>query len=257
MSPFLRHAHNKRYDYLYLLAQGGGGGGGNIILIDDVVGSGPLGTDIATTVEALRGNPISATAPTAGQALIENEGATGSAWTSFAGDVAPTSTPGKLTVVGLQTNPISDVAATACQALIENAGATGSAWTTFSGDVTPTATPGELLVTGFLGPWVAVAAGATVTALNGTSYLVDASGAQVTFNFPADAVAHTGFNCLIKLINVVAAPVLFNAGVDNAIEDPNNPGQFSANGGQVYEATNGASLAYKYDATTKQFVEYL
>lgn len=106
-------------------------------------------------------------------------------------------------------------------------------------------------------PFTAVAAGSTITAANGDCYLVDASGAQVTINFPADATASPGFNCMIKLINTVASPVLLVAGADNAIEDPQNPGHFSANAGTVFVTANGASVAYKYNAATKQFVEWL
>lgn len=57
------------------------------------------GTSNSQTVVAIRGNPVSATAATAGQFLVENSGASGSAWTTISGDVsASTGTPGQLTV---------------------------------------------------------------------------------------------------------------------------------------------------------------
>lgn len=54
-------------------------------------------------VTGIQGNPVSAGTATAGQYLIENTGATGSAWTSLSGDVSGSvSTAGKITVTGLQ-----------------------------------------------------------------------------------------------------------------------------------------------------------
>ena len=60
------------------------------------------GTYPDPTVAKIQGNSVSSTGPTAGQFLIENSGATGSAWTLISGDIsASISIPGKLTVTGL------------------------------------------------------------------------------------------------------------------------------------------------------------
>lgn len=57
------------------------------------------GTGSSQTVIGIQGNSVSAVTPTAGQFLIENISATGSAWTSLSGDVVNSvSTAGKITV---------------------------------------------------------------------------------------------------------------------------------------------------------------
>ena len=57
------------------------------------------GTSISQMVIGIQGNPVSATTPTAGQYLIENTSATGSAWTSLSGDIISSiCTPGAITV---------------------------------------------------------------------------------------------------------------------------------------------------------------
>ena len=72
------------------------------------------GTYPNPTVAKIQGNTVSAIAATAGQFLIENNTATGSAWTSISGDIsADTSTVGNLTV-----NTISG----SSPVIIENAG---------------------------------------------------------------------------------------------------------------------------------------
>jgi len=59
-------------------------------------------------VVAIQGNPVSATAPTAGQFLVENAAATSSAWTSMSGDgTLSASVPGQLTVNSLNGNPLN------------------------------------------------------------------------------------------------------------------------------------------------------
>lgn len=118
-----------------------------------VAGGDLSGTSSSQTVIRIQGNAVSATAATAGQVLVENAGATGSAWTTLSADVsASLTTPGALTVVALRGNPVSGTAATAGQHLIENAAATGSAWTSFSGDATSsTVTPGLITNTGLKG----------------------------------------------------------------------------------------------------------
>lgn len=80
-----------------------------------------IGTTAASTVVKIRGNPVSAVVPTAGQFLIENSTATGSAWTSLSGDVSNSAgTPGNITVTGIQTIPVSATAPTNQQALVYN-----------------------------------------------------------------------------------------------------------------------------------------
>lgn len=77
----------------YGISAGGGGGGGF------TAGGDLSGSSTSQTVIAIRGNPVSVTAATAGQFLIENSSASGSAWTSISGDVsASVSTVGQLTV---------------------------------------------------------------------------------------------------------------------------------------------------------------
>ena len=87
---------------------------------------GDLGSNYPNpSVVKIQGNPVSATAATAGQFLIENSGATGSAWTSISGDAsASTSTVGKITVTGLQGVGVSSTAPTSNQVLTYN----GTAW---------------------------------------------------------------------------------------------------------------------------------
>lgn len=84
------------------LPNAGGGAGGITTLTGDVL-AGPGSGSQAASVVRIRGNPVSATASTAGQYLIENAGATGSAWTTLAGDVSSsTSIPGSVTVIGIR-----------------------------------------------------------------------------------------------------------------------------------------------------------
>ena len=125
-----------RLDILEARTSGGGGGGGPP--------TGPAGGDLGgiypdPSVVAIRGSPVSAVAATPGQFLIENTGASGSAWTSLSGDVAASiSTSGQITVTKLQTYPISTAVPSTGQILEWN----GSAWTpttvilTLAGDVT-------------------------------------------------------------------------------------------------------------------------
>lgn len=63
---------------------GGGGGGGITALTGDVTASGS--GSVAATVAGIQGNPVSSTPPIAAQLLLENSGATGSAWTTVSGD---------------------------------------------------------------------------------------------------------------------------------------------------------------------------
>ena len=63
---------------------GGGGGGGITALTGDVTASGS--GSVAATVAGIQGNPVSSTPPIAAQLLVENSGATGSAWTTVSGD---------------------------------------------------------------------------------------------------------------------------------------------------------------------------
>ena len=72
------------------------------------MGGDVTGTTGAAVVAKVQGNAVSATTPTAGQLLVENSGATGSAWTSCSGDVScSTSTPGAYTVGAIGgTSPI-------------------------------------------------------------------------------------------------------------------------------------------------------
>ena len=63
------------------------------------------GSSTSQTVVAIQGNPVSSTAPTAGQILVENAAATGSSWSSLSGDgYLSTSTPGHLTITGASGN---------------------------------------------------------------------------------------------------------------------------------------------------------
>jgi hypothetical protein len=131
------------------------------------------GTATSQTVVGIQGNPVSATAATAGQFLVENSGATGSAWTTLSGDgLLSTSTAGKLTVVAIQGNAVSGTAATAGQFLVENSGATGSAWTSLSGDASnSTSAAGKVTVTGLQGNPV------SATAATAGQLLIENSGA--------------------------------------------------------------------------------
>lgn len=63
---------------------GGGGGGGITALTGDVTASGS--GSVAATVAGLQGNPVSSVPPIAAQLLLENSGATGSAWATVSGD---------------------------------------------------------------------------------------------------------------------------------------------------------------------------
>ena len=62
-----------------------------------------IGITSSNTVVKLQGNPISSGPPTAGQFLIEDVPAVGSAWTTLSGDINNSIlVAGKLTVIGLQ-----------------------------------------------------------------------------------------------------------------------------------------------------------
>jgi hypothetical protein len=110
------------------------------------------GTSSSQTVIAIQGNPVSASAATAGQFLIENSTATGSAWTSLGGDVtASVSTVGSLTVTKIQGNAVTSGGVTEGQILF---GTATNTWgpTTVSGDVSSSvSTAGKLTVTGIQG----------------------------------------------------------------------------------------------------------
>lgn len=111
-------------------------------LVGDVIGP-----ETATVVSAIRGNTVSATTPTAGQVLIENAGATSSAWTTITGDgYLSTTTPGKLFVTGIDgySVPIpsgSNTVLTYNGGLLSwGIGGGGSGITTLTGDVSASGT---------------------------------------------------------------------------------------------------------------------
>ena len=90
--------------------------GTNIVFLEStnvpgltVIMSGDVtGLSNTSKVVAIQNNPVSSTAPTAGQFLVENAAASGSAWTSLSGDASLSSTtPGKLTVNALNGNPLN------------------------------------------------------------------------------------------------------------------------------------------------------
>jgi hypothetical protein len=100
------------------------------------------GTTASTTVTGIQDNPVSSVTAVAGQFLIENSSATGSAWTSLSGDIeASVVTAGSITVTGIQGRDVSSSAPTSGYSLIYN----GSQWAPASafsanGDLTGTST---------------------------------------------------------------------------------------------------------------------
>ena len=73
------------------------------------------GNNVSQSVIKIQGNPVSATAPTAGQFLVENADATGSAWVSMTGDgYLSVSTPGQFNL-----NTVGTAGHMAAQALIQ------------------------------------------------------------------------------------------------------------------------------------------
>src|SRR5208282_1507935 len=106
---------------------------------------------------------VSGTAATGGQFLVENAGATGSAWTSLSGDVTDSaSTAGKITVVGIQGNTFTSGAPTKGQFVVATT-ATNYGPVTLSGDISESgSTPGDLTVVNINGASVP-AAGSLIT----------------------------------------------------------------------------------------------
>lgn len=123
-----------------------------------------------------------------------------------------------------------------------------------------TAGPNDLTPLGnilFSQPWVTVAAGATVNVATYTMYVVtDTAGALVTFLFPSAPA--DGSPVLIKLLGAkIAVPVQLTAGAGDAIEDPQTAGTFSAVAGSVSMSVAGSMAAFKYLASTQQWIEFL
>lgn len=226
----------------------------DILLTGDVTGN-----NNATTVVKIQGNPVSSTPATAGQFLIENSGATGSAWTSLSGDVNDSvTTPGKTTVVAIQTNPVSSTPPTAGQFLIENASASGSAWTTIIGDITPvTANPGELFVSSITGIGGLVQISATIEG-NSTpvAYLVNtvvmSSDANLTLNstqYSCPILRITSTATLTATRNIVLPAV---SGAKYDVYNGTTGGQslqFIASSGTGVTLPNGLKTSVYFDGT--------
>lgn len=105
--------------------------------------------------------------------------------------------------------------------------------------------------------WTAVSAGATqaVAAQNATQFFeIDASAAQVTFDFPANPV--NGQEVVLKISSATtAADVLLVAGGATEMEDPGTPGTFSAPGGTVGLGGQGSVFRVKYQAAKTRWVQ--
>ena len=166
--------------------------------------SGDVGASVSTvgklTVTGIQGNPVSATPATAGQFLIENAGATGSAWTSISGDVsASTGTPGALTVTGLQGRSVSSSAPSLNQVL----GWNGTAWT-------PATLPAAPAVTGS-GVWHSTAGALDAAASKGTAgqFLLTNAGATDTVwaSISGDATASTSTPGALTVTKIQGNPV--------------------------------------------------
>jgi hypothetical protein len=107
----------------------------------------------------------------------------------------------------------------------------------------------------FAGPWIPVAAGATV-AVKQAMYLVDSTGLRSTFQFPSAPV--DGFSALISLVGATNPNgVALVAGAGDMVADPQNAGQFSTIGGQVTIIGVGIIYAVKYQASLLRWPEFI
>src|SRR5579885_1143511 len=179
-------------------SSGGGGGSPTGPATGDLGGNYPN-----PSVVKIQGNPVSATAATAGQFLVENSGATGSAWTTMSGDgYLSTTTPGFLNVTALRGNTISATGPTAGQFLIENASANGSSWTSLSQDVSASvSTPGQITVTGLRGISVPSPTGTnTVLTYNAGAYSWGAGGGS-SVTWANDLAGSTSTNQYVAAIS--------------------------------------------------------
>jgi len=106
-------------------------------------------------------------------------------------------------------------------------------------------------------PWKNVAAGATVAVPSQQSplkYAIDASAAQVSMDLPVTPI--DGQTVLFKITsNATVAPVLLVAGGTTTIENPGNPGNFSAAGGTVAMAGQGQLFGVTYQATGTRWIQ--
>jgi hypothetical protein len=144
------------------------------------------------------------------------------------------------------------------------AGATGA--TGAVGSTGPQGVPGATGATGPQGPtgpasilsslWTTVAAGATVNpVIANTMYAADSTGATVTFILPSAPTDGTSFIAKLRG-STVSNPVRITAGAGDIVENPENPGTFSAVAGTVSMSTPGAVAGFKYQTSTSEWIQF-
>jgi hypothetical protein len=85
--------------------------------------------------------------------------------------------------------------------------------------------------------------------------LADSTGNRISFNLSAGATGGDWF--LVHFVGATfGVPALFNAGTGTTIENPQNPGVFSATAGTVAVSSVGATVAWEFDGTNSRWAEY-